>query len=30
VSRGLEIKIAEKMAFLRRLDEEADQGGETR
>lgn len=30
VSRGLEIKIAEKMAFLRRLDEEADPGGGSR
>ena len=30
VSRGLEIKIAEKMAFLRRLDEEAGGGGGSR
>jgi hypothetical protein len=30
VSRGLEIKIAEKMAFLRRLDEEAGGGGNSR
>jgi putative ATPase len=30
VSRGLEIKIAEKMAFLRRLDEEAGQEGGSR
>ena len=30
VSRGLEIKIAEKMAFLRRLDEEAGGGGDSR
>ena len=30
VSRGLEIKIAEKMAFLRRLDDEAAGGGDSR
>ena len=30
VSRGLEIKIAEKMAFLRRLDDEAGAEGSSR